>query len=86
MQIDLTTRSNAIAILLGLSAAFGVLTFIAYLLPHSHPDLERFCVTGFGTFSSGLLLALKMSGPENAKALGAGPETAKGAPIHETTP
>jgi len=60
IKVDLTTRSNAIAVLLGLTVGFALLSVGAYLLPHVNPKLAEFCVAGFGTFSSTLLLSLKM--------------------------
>ena len=63
-KIDFTSRSNAIAVLLGLTIGFGLLSVLAYLLPHVSPDLAKFCVGGFGTFSSTLLLSLKMETKE----------------------
>jgi hypothetical protein len=61
---DLTKRSNAIAIILGLTIFFFVATFAAYLWPHAPVKLPELCAAAFYAMSQSLMLALKMGGPD----------------------
>lgn len=61
---DLTKRSNAIAIILGLTIFFFVATFAAYLWPGAPQKLAELCAAAFYAMSQSLMLALRMGGPD----------------------
>jgi hypothetical protein len=65
---DFTKRSNAIAILLGLTIFFFCMTFLSFMLmvwtPKIPPRLPELCAAAFYGASQSLMLALKMGGPD----------------------
>lgn len=77
---DFTKRSNAILILLGLDILFYVGMVVAYVWPHSSPDLRTVMRDAFIGVSSPLLLALKMGGPDTPT-----PSDDKGGTVQQTT-